>query len=302
MLRPLPVCLSLLVLAAIAPAYAQVGGIVKKATGQVTGKKTDSTPVPAAKPKCDPSSIVITNNVVDSYLKSLSARDAEVQKLAKAPGATGAYYSAILKRQAIQKRKDEFDLQQGPDWDKYQAIQNRLMAGDTTAIPDQIALSQSLDPSSVQIPQLDWQSQQNANASIDSTMRVAGGFSPCDWQDLGERMPRLVQILAQDPNATNFQGFGTAKEAAAVQPKVPQLAPLLYISYTPPGRAKKQAAPAPAQPASSGNTQMDCMAKAQADWSQKHQAELEAASKAQDMNTIMKLNSELQAEMAKCSQ
>src|SRR4029453_14175566 len=264
MLRPLPVCLSLLLLAAAPAAHAQVGGIVKKATGQVTGKKTDSTTTPAAKPKLDPTSIVITKNVVDSYLKSLSARDAEVQKLAKAPGATGAYYSAILKRQAIQKRKDEFDLQQGPDWDKYQAIQKRLMVGDTTAIPDQIALSQSLDPSSVQIPQLDWQSQQNANASIDSTMRVAGGFSPCDWQDLGERMPRLVQILAQDPNATNFQGYGTPKEAAAVQPKVPQLAPLLHISLASQERAKKQAPAAATKPASSGDTQMDGRARAQA--------------------------------------
>jgi hypothetical protein len=302
MLRPLPVCLSLLLLAAAPAAHAQVGGIVKKATGQVTGKKTDSTTTPAAKPQCDPSSIVITNEVVDRYLKSLSAQEAAVQKLAKQPGATGQYYSAVLQRQAIQKRKDDFDQQQGPDWDKYQAIQKRLMSGDTTAIKDQLALSQSLDPYSVQIPQLDWQSQQNASATMDSTMRTAGAFSPCDWQDLGERIPRLVQIMAQDPSATNFQGYGTPKEAAAVQPKVPQLAPLLHISLASPERAKKQAPAAATQPASSGDPQMDCMAKAQADWSKKHQAELEAASKAQDMNTIMKLNSELQTEMAKCSQ
>ncbi|HSR91823.1 MAG TPA: hypothetical protein VLK88_11000, partial [Gemmatimonadales bacterium] len=114
------------------------------------------------------------------------------------------------------------------------------------------------------------------------------------------RIPRLVQILAQDPNATNFQGYGTPKEAAAVNPKVPQLAPLLHIGYE--GRQKKAAPAAAAQPAPSGNPQMDCMTKAQADWSKKHQTELEAASKAQDMNTIMKLNSELQTEMAKCSQ
>jgi hypothetical protein len=301
MLRP--VSLGLLLLAAV-PAHAQVGGIVKQATGQVTGKKTDSTATPAAKPKCDPSSIVITNSVVDQYLQALQAQEAAVQKLAKQPGATGQYYSAVLQRQAIQKRKDEFDQQQGPDWDKYQAIQKRLMEGDTTAIKDQLALSASLDPNQVQIPQLDWQSQQSASTSMDSTMRMAGGFSPCDWQDLGERMPRLVGILAQDPNAKEFQGYGTPKEAAAVQPKVPQLAPLMHISYTSPeaqARKKKQAEAA-AQPAASGNPETDCMVKAQADWSKKYQAELEAASKAQDMNTIMKLNAELRNEMAKCSQ
>src|SRR5262245_8017337 len=220
MLRPLS--LGLLILVAVPAANAQVGGIVKKAAGQVT-KKPDSSQAAAstAKPKCDPSSAVITNEVVDNYLKSLSAREAAVQKLAKQPGATGAYYSALLQRDSIQKRKDEFDQQQGPDWAKYQAIQKRLMSGDTTAAHDQLALSQSLDPYSVQIPQLDWQSQQNATATMDSTMRTAGGFSPCDWQDLGERIPRLVQILAQDPKATNFQGYGTPKEAAAVNPKVP---------------------------------------------------------------------------------
>jgi hypothetical protein len=137
---------------------------------------------------------------------------------------------------------------------------------------------------------------------MDSTMRIAGGFSPCDWQDLGERMPRLVQILAQDPNATNFQGYGTTKEAAAVQPKVPQLAPLLHISLASEERAKKQAPAGATQPASSGTLRWIAWPRAQADWSKKHQAELEAASKAQDMNTIMKLNSELQTEMAKCSQ
>ncbi len=76
MLRPLPVCLSLLLLAAVPAGHAQVGGIIKKATGQVTGKKTDSTVAPTATPKSDPSSMVITNEVADRYFQSLSARDA----------------------------------------------------------------------------------------------------------------------------------------------------------------------------------------------------------------------------------
>jgi hypothetical protein len=307
MLRPL--CLGLLLLTAVPAANAQVGGIMKKTKDQVT-KKPDSTKAAAsaAKPKCDPSSIVITNDVVDRYLKALNVRESEMQKLAKQPGATGQYYSAVLHRQEVKKRKDDFDQQQGPDWDKYQEIQKRMARGDTAAATDHVALTQSLDPNNVQVPQLDWDAQQNANATMDSTMRTAGGFSPCDWFDLGERVPRVVYILAEDPKAKEFQGYATQKEAAAIQPKVPQLAPLLSINYISPERRKKQEeaaakqAEAAAQPASSGNAQTDCMVKAQQDWSKKHQTELEAAAKAQDMNTVMKLNAELQNEIAKCSQ
>src|SRR4029078_8564449 len=92
------------------------------------------------------SSIVITNDVVDRYLKSLSARDADVQQLAKQPGATGQYYSALLQRHAIQKRKDVFEQQQGPDFAKYEAIQKRLAAGGTTPAPGPGGLFAAMDP------------------------------------------------------------------------------------------------------------------------------------------------------------
>jgi hypothetical protein len=273
----------------------------------VTGKK-DTTATAAAKPKCDPSSAVITSDVVNRYLKSLSAADAAVQQLAKQPGSTGAYYSAVLKRKAIQKRKDEFDLHRGPDWDKQQAIQKRLMTGDTTAIKPMMALEDSLNPNLVKVPDLSWDDQQKANASVDSTMRAAGQFSACDWLDLGERLPRLVYILADDPNAKELQGFGTASEAAAIRPRLSDLAAGLGVNYVSPeekARRKKQADAEARQaqvPPSSGDPQTDCIIKAQTEWAKAHQAELEAAQKAQDMNAIMKLNTELQAATAKCAQ
>ena len=244
-------------------------------------------------------SIVITNEVVDCYLKSLSAREAAVQKLAKEPGTTGQYYSAVLQRQAIQKRKDVFEQQQGPTSPSTRQSRSgsRYRYGRRSG-PGRLVCVDGA--SSVPLPQLDWQSQQNASATMDSTMRTAGAFSPCDWQDVGERIPRLVQIMAQDPKATNFQGYGTTKEAAAVQPKVPQLA-LLHISLASEERVRSKRQPLrPNRPQAETLRWMHGQGTGR--WSKKHQAELEAASKAQDMNTIMKLNSELQTEMAKCSQ
>ena len=297
-----------LLLAVIPAAHAQVGGIVKKkVTQKVTNKPdTTATAAAAAKPKCDATSAVITSSVVDNWLKSLAARDAQLKKLAKEPGPTGAYYAALLKRQAIQERKDQFELHKGPDWAKQQALHKRLMAGDGTAIQEQQALSDSINPNRVQLPELDWASQQKSSAQIDSVMRVAGGFDACDWLDLSERVPRLVYMLANDPNTTNFQGFGTAKEASAIKPKIAELAHGMQITYVSPAdqaRLKKEKEDAEASPElpSTGDPQMDCVNKFQMNWTKTHQAELDAAQKSQDPNVLVKLSMQMQQEaMAKC--
>jgi hypothetical protein len=309
MRRPQPACLALaLLLTAVPVAHAQLGGLKKKAVDKVTGKDTVAVAGKgAAKPKCDASSMVITADVVDRYLKSMAARDAAVQKLAKEPSKTGAYYSAVLKRQAIRKRKAEFDLHRGPDWEKNKAITKRLMAGDTTAAWDLNALSESLNENQVTVPELDWESQQKGNARMDSTMMAAGGFSQCDWTDLGERLPRMVGLIANDPNTTDFQGYGTAKDAAVIRPRIAELSLALGIDYVSPEeklrreRQRKAEEEEAAKPASTGNAQTDCMLLAQQKFAKAHQAELEAAEKAKDVNALMKLSMDMNAEMAKCT-
>lgn len=307
MRRRHPACLALvLLLSALPAAHAQLGGLKKKVADKVTGKDTVAVAGKGAKAKCDASSMVITSDVVDRYLKSWAARDAELHRLAKEPGKTGAYYTAVLKRQAIQKRKTEFDLHRGPDWDKNQAIMKRLMTGDTTAPREAAALEESLNPNQVAVPELDWENQQKANARMDSTMQVAGGFTACDWKDLGERLPRMVGLLVNDPDAKDFQGYGTAKDAAVIRPRIAELAVALGINYVSPEektrreKQRKAEEEEAAQPASTGNAQTDCMMKIQQKWSKAHQAELDAAQKAQDVNAVLRLSQELNAEMAKC--
>jgi hypothetical protein len=288
-------------------AQAQLGGLVKKkAVEKATGKK-DTDAAKPAKPKCDASRMVITSDVVGRYLKGLEARSAMEQKLAKEPGPTGAYYAAVLKRRLIEQRKAEFDLRRGPDWEKHQALQKRLMQGDTAAYSAQAALSQSLNPNSVSLPELDWQAQQQSRASMDSTTRVTGNFSDCDWIDLGERLPRLVWIIAQNENAKDFQGYGTAGEAAAIKPRIAELARAMDIKYeSAEVRARKaelarQDSAKAAAPPTSGNPQIDCLARVQGEYMKAHQKEFDAASEKEDVATLMRLSQEALAEaMKKC--
>jgi hypothetical protein len=308
MRRRLSACLAIAVLLMAVPAaHAQLGGLKKKAAEKVTGKKDTVATATArpGKPKCDASSMVITADVVDRYLKGAAAVSAMEQKLAKEPGPTGAYYSALLKRRALEKRKEEYDLRRGPDWEKHQALQKRLQEGDTTVIMAHATFSQSIDPNSVQLPQVEWETQQKTNATMDSTMKATGKFSDCDWLSLSERLPRMTYIIAEDANAKDFQGYGTAGEAAVIKPRVAELARAMNIKYDSPEvlarrrqLAKEDSAKAAAGP-SSGNAQVDCIARVQGEYLKAHQKEFDAASEKQDVAVLMRLSQAATAEAAR---
>jgi hypothetical protein len=291
---------------AVPAAHAQLGGLKKKAAEKITGKKdTVAVAGKPAKPKCDGSRMVIDAGVVDRYLKGVAAWDAMEQKLAKEPGPTGAYYAAVLKRRAMEKRKEEFDLRRGPDWKRFEALQNRLTQGDTTVIQEYATFPRTIDPNSVEIPQLAWEDQQKTSAKWDSTVRVTGKFSDCDWLDLGERLPRLVGTVIQDPDAKDFQGWGTAGEAAAVKPRIIELGRALGFKVESPEvqarrrqLAKEDSAKAAVGP-SSGNAQVDCIARVHAEYARAHKKELDAAQEKQDMTTVMRLSMEMNAEAQK---
>jgi len=310
MRRPQPARLTLaLLLMAVSVANAQLGALKKKAVDKATGKDTVATAA-KAKPKCDASSMAITGDVVDRYLKSMAARDAEMQRLAKEPGKTGAYYSAVLQRETIYRRKADYDLHKGPDWEKHKALQKRfkseLTSGKdpTATIQEDNALTESLNPGRVQIPDLDWQSQERGNFRMDSTMMAASKFSDCDWKDLGERLPRMVGFLVNDPKTKDFQGYGTEKDAAAIRPRIPELARAMGMNYVSPedqARLDADAAAEKAAAASTGNPQTDCMGEAHKKWAKAHQAELDAAQAKNDIDAVMKLSMDLNAEMAKCT-
>jgi hypothetical protein len=301
---------------ALPDAHAQLGGLVKKkATEKITGKKdtTAAGSAAAKKEKCDFSSIVVTGEVVGRYLKSLDMRDAMLQKLAKEPGPTGEYYAAYLKRQAIEDRKSEYDLRRGPDWAKRQAIRKRMLDGDITASNELSALEASLNPTAVQLPALEWDNQRKAQSRVDSTMKVAGSFSDCDWTTLSEKIPYMTAQLAADPKTKNFGSFGTASEGAAVRLKLPELTRGLHIRYVTPeeqARVTKEeedekaadAARAQTRP-STGNKHHDCLIAAQLEYGKAHEAEMKAAQEQNNTTELMRHGMAMNMEaMKKCPQ
>jgi hypothetical protein len=283
-----------------ASAGAQLGTLKKKVVDKATSKP-DTTTATAKAPKCDASSLVITDEVVTRYLKALGAREAQMVKLSKQPGDVGKYYSAYLRKRELRRRNEVFNLHKGPDWEKYQAILKRMYAGDPKASEEQLALSQEMDANNLQVPDLPWETQQKGTTQIDDSMRVAAGFSQCDWTNgVQERLPRIVDYLTADPVDQSYvKTLATPKEASAVQAHLPELARGLEIRYTSPEDKARLEAEAK-QPATTGNAQQDCVIKASQEFSDKHKPELDAAQKSQDMNALVTL-SQLQAmAMAKC--
>jgi hypothetical protein len=301
-------CLVLVLLLAIAPAlHGQLGGLKKKVTDKVTGKKPDTTATAAGKPKCDKSSMVITSDVVDRYVKALAARDAEIKKMAREPGQVGEYYAAYFKRAEVTRRKEEYDLRRGPDWEREKVIYPKMVKGDQVALQQHTALMDSLNPNKFQMPQLEWEAQQKGNARLDSVMILASGISACDWggTGIGDRMPMLVSTLYNDPNTKDLHGYGTPAEGAAVKARIKELAAGLgYVSTPQLTDAEKAHIKAEDDKLArlavlTGDPYTDCATGVQQEFMKKHQADMEKASKDKDMAASQRLSMLLAQETAK---
>jgi hypothetical protein len=305
-----------MLLLAVHPAHAQLGGLKKKVADKVAGKKPDTTVAASgsAKPKCDKSTMVITSDVVDRYLKGMAARDAEIRKIAREPGPIGAYYAALSKRQDTERRKREFDLRRGPDWEKYKVVYPKMVKGDQAAMAQQRALMDSLDPNKVMVPEPDWNAQQAQNQRTDSVAMAAAGIPACDWggNGIGDRIPMLVSIYANDPNAKDLRGYGTPPEGAAVKARLKDL--MAALGYGDRGRGagagaefteaekahiKEEDEKLQRLTVLTGDAYTDCATGVQQAFMKKHQAEFDKLQKQQDMAASQKLSMELMQETEK---
>ncbi len=288
-----------------APVSAQLGGIKKRVTDRVTGR-TDTTTKAKA---CDASGLVITADVVDRYIKSFTARDAELTRLAREPGETGRYWTAWLKRREIERRKREYDLHRGPDYQKFRALHARLMTGDAAALQEQQALAEELNPNRVELPDLGWETQQQGNHRADKAQRDAGGFSECDWTNgIVERVPHMAYSL-MDGSAEGEQTAlqrGTKAEVAALKARVPDLARVLELPYQTEAERRQIAredslANQRAYESQVGPEQA-CATRVGGEFMAKHKAEFAQANEKGDTQALMRLGMLMAQEQQKCYQ
>jgi hypothetical protein len=302
-----------MLLLAAYPAQAQLGGLKKKVADKVAGKKPDTTVATTAgsgKPKCDKSSMVITADVVDRYLKGFAAQEAERRRMAREKGPVGEYYAAYFRKQEAEHRKQEFDLRRGNDWERYKVIYPKFVKGDQAAMAQNQALQDSLDPNKVQLPVVDWTAQTQHDKRLDSVAIAASGFSACDWgaEGLGERIPMMVRLLLSDPNTKDFQGYGTQAEGAAVKSRLKELADAMGYGTRRGERAYTEAEKAHIKDEDeklqrlamlTGDPYTDCATGVQTAFMKKHQAEFDKLQKQQDMAASQRLSMELMQETDK---
>lgn len=187
--------LALLTLAVALPLWpstsaAQIGGRIRSTiTGTGTGQQQQA---PAA---VRPVVIPITAQVVTGYVNALKARDQEMRRLARENSPVGHYFAGKLLSDSVERRRNDYRAQVGPDWEREQQLNAALMRGDTSAASALPRLQASLN-AQVDIPESDWNTQRAATAHMDTVMMQAAGLSAGEWAYVWDPMYRLVGMTA----------------------------------------------------------------------------------------------------------
>lgn len=183
-----------LVLATLATALTFSASTSHAQIGRIRSAVTAVTqPQPAGPVR--PVVIPITDQVVTAYLNALKARNQEIRKLAREDSPTGRYYAAVLQRDSIARRNNDFKAETGPDWDRHVQLAAASARGDTGAARAMVALEAALD-THVDVPENDWNTQKAANAHMDTVMMTGSGLSAGEWAYLWDPMAKLVGWVA----------------------------------------------------------------------------------------------------------
>jgi|GEM_PF-693785 len=254
------------------------------------------------KPKCDISTVVISNDVVSRYLKSLDARDAEIRTISRENSAIGRYYAAVLKRDEENRRWNDYQAGVGPDYAKEQEALKKAKT-DVTAYRTVVAIQSSMKPSETKLPDVSFDEQKAGNDRIEAAMQKAGNFESCDWTGVIDVIPPIAYAVNENPSlkpADVHVGRSTgvsADELAAVRAKRIELAKGLGIAYKSDsvGTAGKSAKSD--RPVASGNDPMAAYSlctqvemKPSQDYLAAHQAEIDAAQKSGDYQKVAEIS------------
>ena len=193
---------------------------------------------PAAAPHCDNTTPPITADVATRYIRALQAREDEIRRLAQQNTPVGRYFTAQLINDSMERRKNDLSAQTGPDWDRRQALQQRMMTGDASAAQAMSAQAQELEHRQP-MPQVDWNTMNAANTRLDTVMMQGGGFSVCEWNGVMEVIPSVANQIARNPgtSASELVVLGyrpnglTDSEASAIRAHRMELIRLLKLDY-----------------------------------------------------------------------
>jgi hypothetical protein len=190
-------------LGAAVPVHAQgiLGRARDRARQAVTASQTPATCGPTDYNRAVQADV--GEDVVSRYVRALAARNAELRRIAATDSPEGRYFAAMLRRDSLARRHAAYRRHVGPDWARYQALQNAPMTATDPNVYVQRSrqmaqIEQGIDESQVQMPQLDWNTQQSANARIDNAALQAGNFDICGWTVAVDIVPTVIQALAQD--------------------------------------------------------------------------------------------------------
>lgn len=188
-------CLSLLgLILVLAPAgdlFGQLGGLRRRAQEAVRPQPQQAAAQQAVV-------VPLTSDVVTNYLKGLEARRQAMRTLARENSAIGQYFAAVLKRDSLQYRQNEYRAETGPDFEKSRQIHAAMQRGETNAYQDLDRLQRSIDPDQVDIPSADWSAQRQGNGRLDSAAMIGSGFSAAEWAYVGDLVPRVVGLMAHN--------------------------------------------------------------------------------------------------------
>lgn len=227
--------LAALALGVTVPARAQgiLGRVRDRARQAASGNAQ-----PAAAPHCDNTTPPITADVVTRYVRGLEARDAELRRLAQQNSPVGRYLAAQLVNDSMERRRNDLAAGTGRDYARRQALQQRMMTGDASAVQAMSAQAQELE-ARVPMPTVDWASMNAANTRLDTIQLQAGGFGVCEWNGVMEVIPSIANQIASNPGlgaseliVLGYRPNGLSEaEATAIRAHRMDLIRLLKLNY-----------------------------------------------------------------------
>ena len=126
MRRPF-LCIAVLLIVMVPQSlFAQLGGLRRRAQEAVT-------PKPAQQAAVQPVPVTITDDVLSRYMRGLAARERALREKSRENSDIGRYFAAVVRRDSLQRRQNEYRAETGPDWERAQQLRAAMMQGDASA-------------------------------------------------------------------------------------------------------------------------------------------------------------------------